>query len=168
MDAMPFNLEFELNKLRIIPMEMRHCAFELKMTEAAQEMLGIQPPLEHAKNLIRIEEMLRSMRAGESFECKETFPAAALGVLWGWQLITEFDWEWCAVSQEWWETLAVCDPDEQHVVLPVQYFRRLAGETGEIGGKDDAPVDKSPSEFLDDVRHGRLPATEDGKIWCVY
>ena len=168
MDAMPFNLEFELNDLRIITMEMRHCALQLRMTEAAQEMLGIQPPLDYAKNLIAIEDVLKRIRDGEEFECNETFPAATLGVLWGWQLMSEFDWKWCAVSQEWWETLAVCNPSETHAFLPIQYFRRLAGETGEIGGKDESPIDKWPRDYLDDIRQDRLPTVESGKLFCVY
>ncbi len=47
MDAMPFNLEFEVNDLRIIDMLPRHCGFEVTMLEAAEQMLGITRPYDY-------------------------------------------------------------------------------------------------------------------------
>ena len=58
MDALPFNIGFELNNLTIIDAEKRHCAFEIAMTDAAMKMLNLQPPLEFTKTLTTIEQNL--------------------------------------------------------------------------------------------------------------
>jgi hypothetical protein len=169
MDAMPANLEFKLDDLKIIEMQERHCAFELSMTQAAMDMLQLKTPIEDKeKTLDAIEDTIRRIRLGEELECKETFPAATLGVLWGWQLVSDLNWKWCAVSQSWWETLAVCDQSQRYAVLPVQYFRRMVGETGMIGEKGDNTVTRGPRDLLTDIRDGRLPKQVDGKLYCMF
>ena len=168
MDAMPFNLEFEVNDLRIIEMLPRHCGFEVNMTEAAESMLGIAPP--HDFNALNpvIDDLMERLRNGEKIECDETFPAATLGVLWSWQLVTKHHWTWCAVQQNWWETLGVCDPSKRCVILPVQYFRRLAGETGEIGATDERAIDKWPKDLLAEIKAGRLPIDPQKSVTFFY
>ena len=168
MDAMPANLEFKLDDLKIVEMQQRHCAFELSMTEAAMEMLQMQPPLEKDKTLDAIEDSIRRIRNGEEMECKETFPAATLGVLWGWQLVTDANWKWCAVSQNWWETLAVCDQSQRYAILPVQYFRRMTGDTGRLGEKCDSSAVTGPRQLLNEIRSGKLPPQTCGKLVCIF
>jgi len=168
MDAMPANLEFELNDLTIIEMQPRHCGFELNMTQAAMDMLQVKPPLDQKKTLDAIEDTVRRIRNGDELECNETFPAGTLGVLWSWQLVSVLNWKWCAVSQNWWETVAVCDEAQRYAILPVQYFRRLAGDTGMIGETDTETANKSPRELFDDICNGNLPALSDGKLYCIF
>ena len=168
MDAMPFNLEFEVNDLRIIEMLPRHCGFEVTMTEAAEKMLGIAPPHDYDTLNVKIDALLQRLRDGEEVECDQTFPAATLGVLWSWQLVLNYNWTWCAVSQNWWETIAVCDPTKHCAILPVQYFRRLVKDTGEIGAIDESPVDQWPKDLLAEIQQGRLPITPTESLTCIY
>ena len=168
MDAMPFNLEFEVNDLRFIEMLPRHCGFEVLMTEAAEKMLGVAPTHDYATLNVKISDMLQSLRNGASFECDQTFPAATLGVLWSWQLVLKHDWSWCAVSQNWWETIAVHDPTRQCVILPVQYFRKLAGETGEIGVRNENPAVQRPEDLLAEIQDGRLPVSPGSLRTFIY
>lgn len=168
MDAMPANLEFELNDLRIIEMLPRHCGFEVNMTDAGMEMLGLEPPLEPSTTLAAIDQAMEQIRNGETLDCSETFSAATLGILWAWQLVGGENWKWCAVSQEWWETLAVCDKDEQIAILPVQYFRRLAGETGLIGESKEAIETRSPLELFEAIRSGNYPDATGKTLKCIF
>ena len=168
MDAMPFNLEFEVNDLRIIEMLPRHCGFHLSMNEAAETLLGIGPPYDFEAINPKIDKMLERLRNGKEVKCDQTFPAATLGVLWSWQLVIKHEWNWCAVNQNWWETIGVCDPSKRCVILPVQYFRRLVGETGEIGARDDRSIDKWPRDLLLEINNGQLPIDPQKSITFVY
>jgi len=164
MDALPFNIGFELDDLQIINIEKRHCAFEVDMTDAAMNMLNVQPPLQFDETLTRIEQTVVKLRNGETLKCAEAFPAATLGVLWGWQLINELNWVWCAVKQNGWETLAVCDPKRQYLILPVQYMRTIAGDTGRIDERNPQPVPKWPRDHITDIRNGSVPPVKAGSV----
>jgi hypothetical protein len=164
MDALPFNIGFELDDLQIIDIEERHCTFEVYMTDAAMNMLNVQPPLRFTYTLMQIEESVKKLRNGETLNCAEAFPAATLGVLWGWQLVNELDWKWCAVKQNGWETLAICDTKRQYLILPVQYMRTIAGDTGRIGERNPQPVSKWPQDHIAEIRNGSLPPAQAGKV----
>lgn len=164
MDAMPFNLGFELDELRLIEMLPRICAFEVKMTDAAENMLGVTPPHDYELLNPRIGEAIRIFRDGGELECSVPYAPGTLGVLWSWQLILDHKWNWCGVSQNWWETLAVCDPGQRFAILPFQYFRRLARHTGEIGRKDDRPVDHWPEDLIANIKAGKLPGNDAARL----
>jgi len=125
-------------------------AFEVEMTEAAQDMLGKTPPIGDSAIVGVIVGTLKRLRSGEIIACKTTFPAAAIGVLWAWHIVMRFQWQWRAVKKDWWETLAIADPDNRYVILPVQYMRGIA---------DAKLVEKWPHEIIDDIDSGRLPVS---------
>ena len=167
MDAMPFNLEFEITDLRIIEMLPRHCGLEVEMVEAAQKILGIAPPFDYSAVNPRIYTMLEKIRNGEEIEADHWCPAAALGVLWCWQLVHYHKWAWCAVSQHWWETIAVTDPSKRCAIMPIQYFRWITNDTGEIGAKGTTIVSKWPKDYLDDIARGTLPIDPRREFNCI-
>ncbi len=148
MDAAGRGLPVDASSVELTEMKMRHNAFEVEMTEAAQAMLGKTPPIVDSAIVVDIEETLKRIRAGEVLECRATFPAAAIGVLWAWHIVMRFQWQWRAVKKDWWETLAIADPDNRYVILPVQFMRGLV---------DAKTVEKWPHEVIDDIESGRLP-----------
>lgn len=168
LDAMPLNLEFEVTELRFIDMLPRHCGLEVTCTEAAQKMLDVEPPFDYAKINPRIYDLVNRIRGGAELECDYCFPAAALGVLWSWQLIHEHGWSWCALSQHWWETIAVCDPDRRCAILPIQYFRWLGNDSGRFDTDEECQVDKWPEEYLKDIRNGQLPIDPNKQLTWIY
>lgn len=156
MDAAGQGLPVDASSVEIIDMEMRHNAFEVAATDAAMEMLGLTPPIDDSTIVDTIEDAVKQLRAGEELECKETFPAATLGVLWGWYIVKKLGWQWRAVRKDWWETLAVTDPLDRYVILPVQYMRGIAG--------DDEEIVKWPHDYIDDILKARLPAADSNRL----
>jgi hypothetical protein len=151
MDAAGRGLPVDASSVELIEMQMRHCAFELEMTEAATELLGTKPPIGDPRIVDVIEDTLRRIHSGEVIKCKATFPAAALGILWGWHIVKRFKWQWRAVKKDWWETLAIADPENRYVILPVQFMRGIA---------DSTTVDKWPHDIITDIGESRLTAFE--------
>lgn len=150
MDAAGRGLPVDASSVELTEMQMRHNAFEVEMTEAAQDMLGKTPPIGDSAIVGVIVGTLKRLRSGEIIACKTTFPAAAIGVLWAWHIVMRFQWQWRAVKKDWWETLAIADPDNRYVILPVQYMRGIA---------DAKLVEKWPHEIIDDIDSGRLPVS---------
>lgn len=155
MDAAGRGLPVDASRIELTEMQMRHNAFELEMTEAATEMLGKTPSISDATIVDAIEDALRRIRSGEVIKCKTTFPAAALGVLWAWHIVDHFKWQWRAVKKDWWETLAIADPENRYVILPVQFMRGIA---------DSKEVEKWPHDISADIREARLPASEPNAL----
>jgi hypothetical protein len=156
MDAAGRGLPVDASSVELTEMQMRHNAFELEMTDAATEMLGIKIPISDPNIVILIEDTLRKIRAGESFQCKTTFPAAAIGVLWAWHIVGRLNWQWRAVKKDWWETLAISDPENRYVILPVQYMRG-------IGDSSDT-TSKWPHAIIDDIVASRLPDSAPNQL----
>ncbi len=155
MDAAGRGLPVDASSVALTEMQMRHNAFEVEMTEAAQEMLGEKLSIADPALVSAIENLVRRIRSGEVIKCKTTFPAAALGVLWAWHIVTRFEWKWRAVKKDWWETLAIADTENRYVILPVQFMRGLA---------DSKEVEKWPHEIIDAIDHGRLPNSDVGAL----
>jgi hypothetical protein len=155
MDAAGRGLPVDASVVELIEMQMRHNAFELEMTEAATEMLGETPPISDPKIVDVIEDALRRINSGEQLRCKTTFQAAALGVLWGWHLVMHHGWQWRAVRKDWWETLAVADPENRYVILPVQFMRGIA---------DSKEIEKWPHEIISDIKESRLPPSAPNSL----
>lgn len=156
MDAAGRGLPVDASRVELTEMQMRHNAFELEMTEAATEMLGETPPISDPKIVGVIEDALRRIHAGEALNCKTTFPAAALGVLWGWHIVGHLDWQWRAVKKDWWETLAIADPENRYVILPVQFMRGTA--------EDRQEIQKWPRDIIADIKESRLPPSEPNRL----
>jgi hypothetical protein len=155
MDAAGPGLPVDASSVELTEMQTRHCAFELAMTEAATELLGKTPPIGDPKIVDVIEDTLRRIHSGEEIKCKTTFAAAALGVLWGWHIVEHFKWQWRAVKKDWWETLAIADPENRYVILPVQFMRGIA---------DSKKIDKWPHNIITDIRESCLPASEPNDL----
>jgi hypothetical protein len=156
MDAAGRGLPVDASSVELTEMQMRHNAFELEMTEAAKEMLGETPPIGDPRIVGVIEDALRRIHSGEQLKCKTTFPAAALGVLWGWHVVTHLQWQWRAVKKDWWETLAITDPENRYVILPVQFMRGIADNSKEI--------EKWPRDIIADIQESRLPPSEPNDL----
>jgi hypothetical protein len=159
MDAAGEGLPVDASSVEAIDMQMRHCAFERSMTEAGRQMLGTKLPIGDPAILSEIENAVRRLRAGEQLPCNETFPAATLGMLWGWHIVSRFGWRWRAVRKDWWETVAISDPEDWYVILPVQFMRVIAEE--------NAPLEKWPHDYINDIQEGRLPAAKPGTLLRV-
>lgn len=155
MDAAGRGLPVDASTVALTEMQMRHNAFEVEMTEAAEEMLGKTPPIGDSAIVVVIEDTLKRIRSGEKMECKTTFPEAAMGVLWAWHIVMRFQWKWRAVKKDWWETLAIADPDNRYVILPVQFMRGVA---------DDKEVQRWPHEIIEAIEQGRLPNSKPGDL----
>lgn len=155
MDAAGRGLPVDASSVELTEMQLRHNAFEVEMTEAAREMLGENSSIGDPALVNAIENLVKRLRSGEVIKCKTTFPAAALGVLWAWHLVTRFDWQWRAVKKDWWETLAIADTDNRYVILPVQFMRGVA---------DSKEVEKWPHEIIDAIDKGRLPNSNVGDL----
>lgn len=155
MDAAGRGLPVDASSVVLTEMQMRHNAFEVEMTEAAQEILGENPSIGDPALVGVIENLVKRIRSGEVIKCKTTFPEAALGVLWAWHIVTRFGWQWRAVKKDWWETLAIADADNKYVILPVQFMRGVA---------DNKEVERWPHEIIDAIDHGRLPKSEPGDL----
>lgn len=148
MDAAGRGLPVDASSVALTEMQMRHNAFELEMTEAAQELFGKPLPIGNPAIVVEIEDILKRIRSGEVMDCKTTFPAAALGVLWAWHIVTRYEWQWRAVKKDWWETLAIADPENRYVILPVQFMRGVA---------DDKTVETWPHDIVAEIESGHLP-----------
>jgi hypothetical protein len=155
MDAAGRGLPVDASSVALTEMQMRHNAFELEMTEAAQEMLGEIPPIGDPALVVVIEDVMQRVRSGEVIKCKTTFPAAAIGVLWAWHIVTRFQWQWRAVKKDWWETLAIADPENKYVILPVQFMRGVA---------DNKDIERWPHDIIDAIEDGRLPNSHAGNL----
>jgi hypothetical protein len=155
MDAAGRGLPVDASSVALTEMQMRHNAFEVEMTEAAQALIGEMPPLNDPAIVDVIENFLNRIRSGETFKCQTTFPEAALGVLWAWHIVSRFQWKWRAVKKDWWETMAIADPDNKYVILPVQFMRGVA---------DDKEVTQWPHGIIDAIEHGQLPKSEPGNL----
>lgn len=153
MDAAGRGLPVDASSVAPIEMQMRHNAFEVEMTEAAEEMLGERPPIDDPALVDVIEGVMKRIRSGEAITCKTTFPEAALGILWAWHIVTRFQWRWRAVKKDWWETLGIADADNRYVILPVQFMRGVA---------DNKHVEKWPREIIDTIENSRLPDSKPG------
>lgn len=154
MDAAGRGLPVDASSVVLTEMQIRHNAFEVEMTEAAQELLGEKPSISDPALVEVIEDLVKRIRSGEEMECKTTFPAAALGVLWAWHIVTRFQWQWRAVKKDWWETLAIADADNKYVILPVQFMRGVASNE----------VERWPHEIIDAIEQGRLPNSQSGQL----
>ncbi len=155
MDAAGRGLPVDASTVALAQMQIRHNAFEVEMTEAAQEMLGEKPTIGDPAIVVVIEDLIKRIRSGDVIKCKTTFPAAAPGVLWAWHIVMRFQWQWRAVKRDWWETLAIADTDNKYVILPVQFMRGVA---------DSKEVERWPHEIIDAIEHGRLPDSEPGGL----
>ncbi|WP_442511330.1 hypothetical protein SH528x_003003 [Novipirellula sp. SH528] len=155
MDAAGRGLPVDASIVELTEMQLRHNAFELEMTAAAQEMLGKTHPIGDPKLVNAIEDTLRRIRSGEKIDCKTTFPAAAIGVLWAWHIVTRFQWQWRAVKKDWWETIAIADPENRYVILPVQFMRGIA---------DNETVKTWPHDIIADIESGGLPESEENGL----
>ncbi len=157
MDASGKGLPVDASSVELTEMLIRHNAFEVEMTEEAQALLGELPPLADPALVDAIEDLIKRIRSGADIRCQKTsnFPGAALGVLWGWHLVTRFGWEWRAVKKDWWETLAVADSENKYVILPVQFM---------LGVAEDEVVKQWPHELIDAIATSRLPASRAGDL----
>ena len=155
MDAAGRGLPVDASSVVLTEMQMRHNAVEVQMTEAAQDLLGEKPPIGDPALVVVIEDLVKRIQSGEVIKCKTTFPAAALGVLWAWHIVTCFQWQWRAVKKDWWETLAIADPDNKYVILPVQFMRGVASSK---------KVERWPHEIIDAIAQGRLPDSQAGGL----
>jgi hypothetical protein len=155
MDAAGRGLPVDASSVELTDMQMRHNAFEVEMTEAAQEMLGKKASIGDPALVSAIENFVKRIRSGEVIKCKTTFPAAALGILWAWHIVTRFEWQWRAVKKDWWETLAIADTDNRYVILPVQFMRGVA---------DSKDIEKWPHEIIDAIDRKRLPNSNPGDL----
>ena len=158
MDAAGRGLPVDASSVSLTEMQMRHNAFELEMTEAAQEIVGEELSIADPALVSDVEDYLRRIRAGEVIECSTTFPAAALGVMWAWHIVNRFQWQWRAVKKDWWETLAIADADNKYVILPVQFMRTVA---------DSKEVEKWPQEIVDIIDQGQLPPADPGALFRI-
>ena|ERR1700722_1554714 len=155
MDAAGRGLPVDASSVELTEMQMRHNVFEVEMTEAALEMLGETPAISDPKIVDVIEDALRRIRSGEEIKCKTTYPAAALGVLWGWHIVEHLKWQWRAVKKDWWETFAVADPENRYVILPVQFMRGIA---------DSREIEKWPHDIIADIEQSHLPTSEPNDL----
>ncbi len=158
MDAAGRGLPVDASSVLLTDMQMRHNAFEVEMTEAAQELLGDMPPIGDPGLVVLIEDVVKRVRSGETIKCKTTFPEAAMGVLWAWHIVTRFQWQWRAVKKDWWETLAIADADNKYVILPVQFMRGVA---------DNKEVERWPHDIIAEIENGRLPASKAGELFRI-
>ncbi|MCC9644356.1 hypothetical protein LOC71_18925 [Rhodopirellula sp. JC740] len=155
MDAAGRGLPVDASTVAVTDMQMRHNAFEVEMTEAAQELLGEAPPIGDPVLVHVIEDIVKRVRSGESLKCKTTFPEAAMGILWAWHIVTRFHWEWRAVKKDWWETLAIADTENKYVILPVQFMRGVA---------DNEEVERWPHDIIEAIENGQLPDSNAGDL----
>ena len=109
----------------------------------------------YSEQYIYIEDLVKRIQSGEVIKCKTTFPSAALVVLWACHIVTCFQWQWRAVKKDWWETLAIADPDNKYVILPVQFMRGVASSR---------KVERWPHEIIDAIAQGRLPDSQAGGL----
>jgi hypothetical protein len=160
MDAEGRGLPVDASSVELTDMQMRHNAFEVEMTDAATEMLGITLPISDPGIVGIVEDTLKRIRSGESFKCKTMFPAAAIGVLWAWHIVGKLNWQWRAVKKDWWETIAIADSENKYVILPVQYMRRISDSSVEIS--------KWPHDIIDDIAASRLPSSAPNRLLRLY
>lgn len=156
MNFLPKELPFPLDDLKIVKMQIRHMVFASNGLDIAMSLLHIKPPIDFGDCPRKIEVAVETICSEEKYANDKITLSSALGVLLGWAIISKCEWEWQAIGQNGWETLALCDKERRYLLLPIQFMREVAEGEGDCT--------HSPVELFSDVLNGRLPPSEPNAL----